>query len=233
MTNKTKIIFIYTSVAILSGLMIFGFVFLRELQDEQAKADRPLAVGVGREEVSEILTVDENIILTNQDGEEVSIFDLKDKVWVFAQFFAKCPRCLERNYTDLRNLYEKYKDNPDFMIVCISIDPETDNVQRLKEYADAVGADSSQWWFLRGEQKKVHDYLSDELAFMDVRERVDPAEIASQGRFAHDLGVAVFDKGLVMRVKVDLAFARDQKNEVMEKEFLNKLHSAIAKSLAK
>lgn len=232
MSAKTKIILIYTSVALISALLIFGFVTLRELEDMKAAADRPIAVEVGKEIATEIIKLENNITLTNQEGKEVSVFDLKDKVWVFAQFFAKCPMCAERNYTDLLEIYKKYKDHPDFMIVCMSIDPQTDNVERLQEYAKVVNADPNKWWFLTGPQDTLHAYMQDDMKFMDIRERTIPEEIATMGKYAHDLGIAVFDKNLVMRTKIDLAFARSQ-NHQMEETFTKRLYTAIETALEK
>jgi len=191
MSTKTKIILIYSSVGLISALLIFGFVTLRQLEDMKAEAARPIAVEVGKEVATEIIRLQNNITLTNQEGKEVSVFDLKDKVWVFAQFFAKCPMCAERNYTDLLQIYKKYKDHPNFMIVCMSIDPETDNVERLKEYAKVVDADPNKWWFLTGGREELHRYMQEEMKFMDIRERTVPEEIATMGKYAHDLGLAV------------------------------------------
>ena len=51
-------------------------------------------------------------------------------------------------------------------------------------------------------------------------------------KYAHDLGLAVFDKDLKMRVKVDLAFARSQNNDLL-KVYEEKLHSALRTALQK
>ncbi len=230
MTDKTKITLIYSSVAVLCILFISGFIFLGKLYDIKAEADKPLAVDIGKETFDELLQLQEDITLTNQDGQTVSISDLKDKVWVFAQFFAKCPMCAERNYSDLMKIYKQYKGNPDFMIVCMSVDPEADDVAKLKEYAASVKADTSNWWFLTGDRAEMHAYMSGEMKFLDIRERTDELEIARKGRYAHDLGVAVFDQDLKMRVKVDLAFARSQSHELL-KTYEEKLHGAINLSL--
>lgn len=230
MTDKKKITLIYVAVALICGLSIFGFTTLGKLYDIKAEAEKPVAVDIGKDTETEYLKLTKSITLTNQDGEAFSITDLKDKVWVFAQFFAKCPMCAERNYTDLSNLYKKYKDDPRFMIVCMTVDPETDDVERLKEYADIVNADSKSWVFLTGDKEKLHSYMADEMKFMDIRERTDPQEIAAKGKYAHDLGLAVFDKGLTMRLKRDLSFARSQ-NEDLTKTFESELHNTIENCL--
>lgn len=230
MTDKAKITLIYTTVAVVVALCVTGFVALGKLYDMKAEASLPPAVDIGKDTTNEFLELKKDLTLTNQDGEELSIFDLKDKVWVFAQFFAKCPQCAERNYTDLLALYERYKGHPDFMIVCMTVDPVTDDVERLKEYAEVVQADSKSWVFLRGEKEEMYAYMSDEMKFLDIRERVDPADIAAKGKYAHDLGLAVFDKGLKMRLKRDLAFARSQSEDLL-KIYEEELHTTLTKAL--
>ena len=230
MTEKQKIILIYTCVGVFSLLALSGFMTIGHLQKIKMEGALPPAVDIGKEIATEILTIENDMSLTNQAGEEVSVFDLTDKVWVFAQFFAKCPMCAERNYTDLKNIYLKYKDNPDFMIVCMTVDPDTDNIDRLKEYAGAVDADTRNWWFLTGDREEMHRYMTEEMKFLDIRKRQVKEEIATKGLYAHDLGLAVIDKGLIMRTKVDLAFARTQ-NDDLVKVYETKLHNALESSL--
>lgn len=230
MTNKTKIVLIYTTVALICALAIGGFATLGKLYDIKALASSPLARNVGKDAPQEFLTLQKDLTLTNQAGKQVSIFDLKDKVWVFAQFFAKCPMCAQRNYTDLMKIYEKYNDDPQFMLVCMTVDPEADSVTKLQAYAKAVGADTKNWWFLTGNKKELHSYMSDEMKFLDIRKRTNPEEIATKGKYAHDLGLAVFDQGLVMRVKRDLSFARSQNKDLI-KSYEADLHQSIQYSL--
>jgi len=57
------------------------------------------------------------------DGKEISLSDLKGKVVMINFWFANCPPCVAE-LGALNNLYEKYKDNSDFVYLSISIDPE-------------------------------------------------------------------------------------------------------------
>ncbi len=231
MTNKTKIILIYTGVVFICSIAIGGFTILGKLQDKRDSYQSPLATDMGKEIPQEFLRLKSDLTLTNQDGEKVAISDLKDKVWVFAQFFAKCPMCAQRNYNDLLDLYSKYKEHPNFVVVCMTVDPEVDTPKRLKEYANVINVDSRNWMFLTGDKKEMHEYMTKEMKFLDIRERTVPAEIAQKGRYAHDLGLAVFDENLVMRTKVDLSFARSQ-NEELFKVYSEKLNSAIQSALS-
>ena len=233
MSNKTKIILMYVGTVVLAVVLVGTFTWLRlaqEAKERVAMAER-IATNVGREEKKEMVRLEKDLVATNQAGEEVRLSDLKDKVWIAAEFFAECPNCAARNGDHLVKLYQAYKDNPDFHVVCVSVDPETDDVARLQQYAENVGADTSNWWFLTGPQEELHNYMEKEMKFLAIRERTNEEDIAREGRWSHDMGVAVFGKGLVMREKKDLLYARQQSPEMYD-HFEGLLTTAIDKALA-
>ena len=134
--------------------------------------------------------------------------------------------CLKRNDHGLTALYEKFKDNPDFVIVCVTVDPENDRVEQMANYADALGADPSNWWFLTGDPSKLLPYMENTIQYSKIQKREDPDEAAKMGAFAHDMQFAVFDRklGMVKRVNLDRALLEDDASyRGMEK----KLHFTI------
>ncbi|MBK1826934.1 SCO family protein [Haloferula rosea] len=192
MTSKKKIVAIYSFVFVASVAMI---LFFRTLAHDVPETDGPIATELGKEEAENFFPIEEDLVMTRQDGEEVRMSDLKGKVTVLAQFFAVCPHCAVRNGAELGDIYATFKDHPDFRMVCISVDPETDGVEELAAYAEALSADPEDWWFTTaGDKQATHDYLEKELGFFKIRERRDPVDIASNGRFAHDLGFLVIDR---------------------------------------
>lgn len=192
MSSKKQIIAIYSVVAVASVAMI---LFFQTLGHDVPETEEPIASDLGREEVETFFPIEKDLVMTRQDGEEVKISDLKGKVTVLGQFFAVCPHCAVRNGAELVELYETFGEHPDFRIVCISVDPETDGHKELEAYGKALGADPENWWFTTaGDKKLTHDYLEQELRFFKIRERTDPVDIASNGRFAHDLAFLMIDR---------------------------------------
>ena len=233
MSDKTKIILMYVGIAIFAAVLVAMFSFLRIAQEkrEQREMATRIATDIGKSQKGEFMRLTGDLVATNQDGETVRVSDLKDKVWLAAGFFAACPNCSARNGDHLVKFYQKYKDNPDFHIVCFSVDPEVDVPSRIRDYADVLNADTSNWWFLTGSQEEIHRYMEEEMKFLGVRERTDPVEIEAQGRYAHDMGVAVFGQGLVMLEKKDLFYAREQSQEMYD-HFEALLTNALDKGLA-
>ena len=208
MSDKTKIFTIYGVVVLFSALVIGTAMWIRSARKEAF--GKPIAVDVGRENPAVLMTLKKDLTATNQEGREVSLSELKGKVWIAMQFFASCPQCAKRNYEDVTKLYAAFRDDPNFHLVCITIDPDTDGVEELQAYAEALDADSSNWWVLTGSREELHAYMREELKFMDIRERTDPASIAAEGRYAHDLGLEIYGPGWNMLDKADLAFASTQ-----------------------
>lgn len=233
MSDKKKIILMYSGIAIFGILLIATFNWMRVAQEERELRimEARVATDVGKAAKERMVRLENDLVATNQDGETVRISDLKDKVWIATEFFAACPNCAARNGDHLLKFYNKFKDRPDFHVVCVSIDPETDQPERLREYAAALNVDSSNWWFLTGSREEIHRYMEEEMRFLGVRERVDPIEIEAQGKYAHDMGVAVFGTGLVMLEKKDLFYAREQSQEMYD-HFEGQLMEALEKGFA-
>jgi len=235
MTAKRKIFLIYFLTGVFSLALIGLYIFLDKLQRnaQQGALGGPQVVDVGKEVKEDILTISNDIELTNQLGEKVRLSDLEDKVWVLAQFFAACPNCAARNGDHLVELYQRYSDNPDFHMVCMTVDPDSDDEEKLKAYQNALGGKPENWWFLTGPKEQLHRYMEDELKFMAVRERTNEEDIASQGRYAHDMGVAVFGKGLRMLEKRDLLAAKvEDETMTLYKQFEIDLDNAIKRALS-
>jgi protein SCO1/2 len=200
---NARVVAIYVGVAVISAAMIAFFIHLGGQVPET-----PVARDVGREEAETFFKIETDLEMTRQDGETVRLSDLEGKVTVLAQFFAVCPKCAVRNGGDLRELQEAFGDDPDFRIVCVSVDPEADGVEELKDYAETLGAEPDTWWFTRTEDRdEIHRFLEEELKFFKIRERTDPVDIASNGRYAHDLDFLLIDRDLNVVGKYPLAAA--------------------------
>lgn len=209
---KIRIIAIYAFVIVASVAMI---VFFKKVADRVPET--PVASNVGREEVDTYFPITADLEMTRQDGERVKLSDLKGKVTVLAQFFAVCPKCAVRNGGDLLELYKTFGDEEDFQMLCISVDPETDGVEELAAYAETLGADASNWWFARtGDQAEVHRFLEEELKFFRIAERTDPIDIASNGRYAHDLDLLLVDRDLNVVDKYPLADAASEEGRKLD-----------------
>ncbi|MFT4175848.1 MAG: SCO family protein [Luteolibacter sp.] len=215
MKRKTTVVLFYIGVAIFSIFLLSVFRYLQKREQPDPAAYEAL-VNKGKVHIDQWFPIAKDLEGVNQKQEKVKLSDLKGKVWLMAEFFAVCPHCAQRNGQELREIAEAFKDHPDFHIVCVSIDPETDTPGKLADYSQALGADPDKWWFINsGTNAETHAYLSQELKFFTVRPRTDPADIAINGRYAHDLGFILVDRNFNVVGKWPLADARsDQAREL-------------------
>ncbi|MGJ8678315.1 MAG: SCO family protein [Akkermansiaceae bacterium] len=232
MTDKAKIVTIYATVALVSVLIMgVSFAIRGENQDIAERIDDQIPQYRQETDFDPKFTLQKDISLVNQDGEQVQISDLKGKVWAFAQFYAVCPMCAQRNGQGLKDLYEKFKDQPDFRVVCITVDPETDTVENLKGYAEGLGADTSNWWFLTGEPEELKQYMIEEMKYQAIVKREDPEAAARLGAYEHDMSIAIYDRNLSLIKRHDL-FNASQKGEAFYEGEENKLHFTVESLLA-
>ena len=92
--------------------------------------------------------------LTDQDGQEFSSDSLAGKVWLGAVFFSNCPGPCFRENQAIADILREI-DDPDFIAVSLTCDPETDTPEVLGRYADRFTADTARWKFLTGDMAVI------------------------------------------------------------------------------
>jgi protein SCO1 len=236
MKRHTTIALFYTGVAVFSFAIIGIAMWLRP--GLSSSYQMPM-IAAGKENTARWFDIGRDLDAINQEGRKVRLSDLKGKVWLAAEFFAVCPHCAVRNGEELRKFYDEFKGHPDFHIVCISVDPENDKQEKLADYATALGADAKNWWFLNaGDTQTTHKYLEQELKFFGIRERTDPVDIETNGRYAHDLGFLLVDREFRVIGKWPLADARSEEArkrepelyEQLKKELLDRIRNELART---
>jgi len=88
--------------------------------------------------------------LTDQNGGEFDSRTLAGKVWMGSIFFANCPGPCFRENQSVAEILREIQD-PDFMAVSLTCDPENDTPEVLRRYADRFEADPARWKFLTGD----------------------------------------------------------------------------------
>lgn len=220
-----KIIGIYAAVVVISAALVAIFIRVGAGVPE---SELPPAIATGAEPVETFFKIEGDLPMTRQDGKEVRFADLRGKVTVLAQFFAVCPHCAVRNGAELKSIGDSFGSHPDFRMMCLSVDPETDGVPELKAYAEALGAETEKWWFTRSENRaETHRFLEENLRFFKIKERTDPVDINSNGRYSHDLGLILIDRDLNVVGKWPLADARSKEAQERDPGLYDRLHDEM------
>lgn len=91
-----------------------------------------------------------------QDSVQVSVADLKSRIYVAEYFFTTCKGICPKMNKNMKAIYEQFKTDSNFLVLSHTVNPETDSVPVLKQYADSLGADPANWWFLTGTKEKLY-----------------------------------------------------------------------------
>lgn len=92
--------------------------------------------------------------LTDQNNKKITNKDMLGKVYLVEFFFSKCPTICPVMNTNMRAIEDEV-NSPDFGIISISIDPENDTPELLKEHAKKIGVKSPNWHFLTGNRTYI------------------------------------------------------------------------------
>ena len=93
---------------------------------------------------------------TTQDGKPFTEKDVAGKIFVAEYFFTSCRGICPKMNNNMRLVYEKLKDQDDFLILSHTCDPETDSAAQMKKYADSLGVNTSHWIFLTGRKDSLY-----------------------------------------------------------------------------
>src|SRR3954463_8330305 len=101
--------------------------------------------------------------LTNQNGQAVSLADLRGHVWVGDIIFTRCPGPCRKMTRQMRELEKALPAGSDSRLVTLTTDPDYDTPPILKKYAEDYGADLNRWMFLTGTKAEIGKLAIDSL----------------------------------------------------------------------
>lgn len=96
-----------------------------------------------------------------QDGETLSLDDLKGKWWIADFVFTNCKTVCIPMTANMSVLQDRLKEERiDIQLVTFTVDPERDTPEVLKEYGEQYDADFDTWTFLTGYDYETIEDLS-------------------------------------------------------------------------
>lgn len=103
-----------------------------------------------------VLNIVKPFSFERQDGRQISEKNVAGKVYAAEFFFTTCEGICPKMNRNMKKVFDAFKNENDFLILSHTVDPETDNTARLKTYADSLGADIKNWWFLTGSKDSLY-----------------------------------------------------------------------------
>ncbi len=134
----------------------------------------------------------EDFTLTERSGKKVSRADFLGKVWIASFVFTRCAGpCPQVTKTMTRLQSElRLAEQPDVRLVTFTVDPERDDPDELRKYADQHHADKEKWLFLTGKEIDIHRLLNDSFKVAALRS----AKPMPGSEFDHSARLVVIDK---------------------------------------
>jgi len=94
--------------------------------------------------------------LTNQNGENITQEDYKDKIYIADFFFTTCPSICPIMTKNMLEIQKRLK-NDTVLLLSHSVTPEIDSVPQLKKYAVEKGIDDRIWNLVTGNKKQIYE----------------------------------------------------------------------------
>ena len=152
-------------LGLITGLAVavFAYALLQtgESMSEAPDRSQPLPEDVvGYSESLNPLTPIQSVpeyTLTNHKGELFKMSSMSGKVWAVDFFFTSCPGQCSTMTTNMAYLADRFKDDPRFETMSISVDPANDTAEKLAAYANRFKVSTERWHFLRTDEDNLKE----------------------------------------------------------------------------
>jgi protein SCO1/2 len=103
-----------------------------------------------------VLNTVQHFSFLKQDSTMVSEQQTQGKVYVAEYFFTSCRGICPKMNKNMKAIYERFKSDSNFLVISHTVNPETDSLPVMRHYADSMGANSKNWWFVTGSKEALY-----------------------------------------------------------------------------
>lgn len=135
--------------------------------------------------------------MTNQDGETVTLDEVKGKIHVAEYFFTHCGSICPIMNKQMQRVHRKFKSNDDVKILSFTVDPQNDTVQRMTWYANKHNASGDNWHFLTGDKEDLYQLARTSYFTLKPAEARNLGDAGSD--FIHTNNFVLVDRELRIR----------------------------------
>ena len=100
-----------------------------------------------------------DFLLSERGGQPIQRSDLQGKTWIAGFIFTRCAGPCAQISKAMASLQKDLKGEKDVLLVSITVDPEYDSAEILRDYAKKYGADEKRWLFLTGEREPIYKLI--------------------------------------------------------------------------
>lgn len=144
--------------------------------------------------------------LVNQNGETITQDTYKDKIYVADFFFTTCQTICPIMTNYMAEIQQKFRDDPEVMLLSHTVTPEIDTIAQLKRYADKKGVNAKKWNLVTGNKEEI--YTLARKSYLAVKEN----DYAGTFDMIHTENFMLIDKKRQIRGFYDGTNAEDVDN---------------------
>ncbi len=152
-----------------------------------------------------------DFLFINQDSLVVTNKTFNNKIYIADFIFLSCPSICPLMNKNMLSVYRSFETNPDVLFLSHTIDPENDNISRLKNYSENLSVSSNKWHFVTGNKDSIYS-IADGYFATAYKDSTAP------GGFVHSGGLLLIDKNKHIRG------VYDGTNEPEVKRLINDIH---------
>lgn len=119
----------------------------------------------------------------NQDSVKITQEFVAGKIYIADFFFTTCPTICPKMKTQMLRIYEKYKDNPNVILLSHSIDPRHDTPAVLKEFRSNLGIKGNSWQMVTGDKAKIFEIGQKSYMVSAADDPTQPGGVVHSGAF--------------------------------------------------
>lgn len=131
--------------------------------------------------------------LRTQENEYFNRSQIEGKILVVNYFFTSCPSICPKMTRNLQSVHDLYRNDPDLLMMSLTVDPKRDTPERLAMFAENYNANSETWKFLTGEKKELYQLAR--KGFL-VSATDGPGD---HGDFIHSENIVLLDRSAKIR----------------------------------
>jgi protein SCO1/2 len=135
--------------------------------------------------------------LTNQNNKTITNESYDGKVYVVEFFFSTCPTICPKMNANLIQIQQQFKGLKHFGIASITINPENDTPEVLKQHAKELEINSENWHFLTGDKAYIYKVANKGFNIYAAQNN------NANGGFEHSGLFALIDKQGIVRCRKD------------------------------
>ncbi len=147
-----------------------------------------------RRQAPEALVIVKDWTLIDQNNQILGQKDLLGKPSIASFFFISCPTICPKLMQQMKEVYKRFAGKDDKInFFSISVDPEQDTPEMLKNYMQKTGINFPNWYCLTGTPKDVYDVVVNKMK-VHVGEKELLEDLDGIYDIPHLAHLALFDK---------------------------------------